>query len=218
MYKRFFKRIIDLLVSTIAFVILSPVILIAALLVKINLGSPVLFSQIRIGKNEKKFRMYKFRSMNSKCDSNGKLLPDIERLTKFGQLLRSTSIDELPALFNIIKGDMSIVGPRPLPVSYLPYYTETEQKRHTVRGGLTGLAQINGRAELDWDKRFEYDIQYIENISFKNDMIIILKTFGKVFKREHISIRGVTSPQDLSAIRPVYRNIAASSPDNKTKK
>lgn len=191
-YRKYIKRPMDFILSLIAIIVLSPVMLIVALLVRINLGSPVIFKQERPGLNEKIFTMYKFRTMTDERDENGELLPDRERLTKFGKFLRSTSLDELPELFNILKGDMSIVGPRPLAVIYLPYYNEREKLRHTVRPGLTGLAQINGRNTVNWEDRFNFDIKYVENITFLLDMSIILKTLLKVFKREGVAVRGTT--------------------------
>ena len=188
MYRLFIKRLLDFVLSLIALVILSPVILIVAILVKIKLGSPVLFKQERPGKNEKIFRMYKFRTMTDEKDEDGNLLPDEIRLTKFGKILRSTSLDELPELFNILKGDMSIVGPRPLLVNYLPYYTEREKHRHDVRPGLTGWAQINGRNTTLWDDRLEQDVYYVKHISFKIDIWIIIKTIQKVIKRSDILV------------------------------
>lgn len=188
MYRIFIKRLLDFVLSLIALIILSPVILIVAILVKIKLGSPVLFKQERPGKNEKIFRMYKFRTMTDEKDEDGNLLPDDIRLTKFGKILRSTSLDELPELFNILKGDMSIVGPRPLLVNYLPYYTEREKHRHDVRPGLTGWAQINGRNTTLWDDRLEQDVYYVKHISFKIDIWIIIKTIQKVIKRSDILV------------------------------
>ena len=173
--------------SLIAIVILSPVFLIVGILVRKNLGNPVIFTQERPGLNEKIFKMYKFRSMTDEKDENGELLSDKERLTKFGKLLRSTSLDELPELFNILKGDMSIVGPRPLRIRYLPYYNPKERKRHDVRPGLTGLAQINGRNRLSWEEKFTYDIEYVENLNLAMDIKIIVKTFLKVIRRKDIS-------------------------------
>lgn len=193
MYAKYIKRILDFTLSLIAFVLLSPIWLIIAILVKIKLGSPVLFKQKRPGKNEKIFTLYKFRTMTDKKDQNGNLLPDEQRLTKFGKILRSTSLDELPELINIIKGDMAIVGPRPLLVEYLELYNEEQKHRHDVRPGLTGLAQINGRNLIDWEEKFKQDIEYIKDITFKNDLKILLKTIVKVFKREGISgINNVT--------------------------
>lgn len=176
MYGRFIKRWLDFLLSLIGVVLLSPVFIVLALLVRIKLGSPVLFKQERPGKNEKIFTLCKFRTMTDKRDGEGNLLPDSERLTKFGKLLRATSLDELPELFNILKGDMSIIGPRPLLVSYLPYYTEEEKLRHTVRPGLTGLAQVSGRNFIDWDKRMEKDVEYVKNLSFRMDIKVLWMT------------------------------------------
>lgn len=192
LYIKYYKRTIDLLLSTLAVLLLSPVFIIVAIVVRFKLGSPILFRQERPGKNEKIFTMYKFRTMTDKRDTNGELLPDKERLTNFGVFLRSTSLDELPSLFNIIKGDMSIVGPRPLAVIYLPFYNKEERLRHTVRPGLTGLAQINGRNTANWEERFKYDRTYVNNISIKTDFKIILSTFLKVFNREGITVRGTT--------------------------
>ena len=191
MYAKYFKRMLDFILSLIALIILSPILLIVAILVRIKLGSPIIFKQQRPGKNEKIFTLYKFRTMTDNKDENGNLLPDSERLTKFGKFLRSTSLDELPELINIIKGDMAIVGPRPLLVKYLPYYTEKEKHRHDVRPGLTGLAQICGRNNLDWNERFEMDLKYVNSVSFKEDLIIIFKTISSVlmilkFKENHM--------------------------------
>lgn len=190
MYKKFIKRFFDIIVSLISLIFFLPVILIIAILIKIKLGSPIIFEQERPGKDEKIFKLYKFRSMNNKKDKNGNLLPDKDRLTKFGKILRSTSLDELPELFNILKGDMSLIGPRPLLVEYLPYYNDKEKHRHDVRPGLTGLAQINGRNALNWEDRFEYDIQYVNNITFFNDIKILFFTFYKVIKRDDIITAG----------------------------
>lgn len=185
-YEKYIKRIFDIVLSGLALIILSPVIAIVALLVRVKLGSPVIFKQDRPGLNEKIFKMYKFRSMTDKRDENGELLPDEDRLPSFGKKLRSTSLDELPELVNIFKGDMSIVGPRPLSVVYLPYYTEEERIRHTVRPGLTGLAQINGRNAISWEEKFRYDIEYVKNISLGLDISVFFGTIGKVLKREGI--------------------------------
>ena len=201
MYKKFFKRFLDILISLISLIILSPVMLIVAILVRIKLGSPVIFKQERPGKNEKIFTLYKFRSMSDKKDENGNLLPDTARLTKFGKILRSTSLDELPELVNILKGDMSLIGPRPLLVRYLPFYTQEERHRHDVRPGLTGLAQINGRNTLTWEQRFEYDLKYVNNITFINDLKILFKTFFKVLKREDIVIEETGTIMDLDQYR-----------------
>lgn len=189
MYAKYIKRILDLILSLMALIVLMPLMIIIGILVRINLGSPIIFKQKRPGKNEKIFTLYKFRTMTDKRNIDGNLLPDEYRLTKFGKFLRSTSLDELPELINIIKGDMAIVGPRPLLVEYLPYYTEEEKHRHDVRPGLTGLAQVNGRNAISWEEKFLEDLEYIKNISVKNDIKIIFKTVGKVFKRDGISRR-----------------------------
>jgi undecaprenyl phosphate N,N'-diacetylbacillosamine 1-phosphate transferase len=187
MYRYFFKRLLDFVLSLLAIIVLSPVLLITALLVRSKLGSPVIFKQERPGKNEKIFTLYKFRTMTDEKDEEGNLLPDEIRLTRFGKLLRSTSLDELPELFNILKGDMSIVGPRPLLVSYLPYYTEKEKHRHDVRPGLTGLAQVKGRNYIAWDERFKIDVEYVENLSFVLDIKIIFETVLIVLKKSDIA-------------------------------
>ena len=187
-YEKYTKRLLDIVLSGVALIVLWPVLLITAILVRIKLGNPVIFCQNRPGKGEKIFRLYKFRSMTDARDENGNLLPDEIRLTRFGKLLRSTSLDELPELWNILKGDMSIVGPRPLLVEYLPYYTEQERHRHDVRPGLTGLAQVNGRNSLTWEQKFAYDLEYIDHLSFSNDVKIIAKTVGKVLKKSDIAI------------------------------
>lgn len=187
MYRLFFKRFLDFILSLLAIIILSPVYLIVALLVRIKLGSPVIFTQERPGKNEKIFKIYKFRTMSDDRDYDGNLLPDEVRLTKFGKLLRSTSLDELPELFNILKGDMSIVGPRPLLVRYLPLYNEQQKHRHDVRPGFTGWAQCNGRNAISWEEKFDLDIYYVDHISFLLDIKIILKTVKTVLFREGIS-------------------------------
>ncbi len=187
-YARYGKRVFDVVFSGGALVILSPILAVTAVLVRIKLGKPVVFCQERPGKDEKIFKMYKFRTMTNTCDEEGNLLPDEKRLTPFGRMLRKTSLDELPELFNIFKGDMSIVGPRPLLCSYLPYYTEREKKRHSVMPGLTGLAQVNGRNMLAWDERLELDARYAENITFIGDMKIIVRTVTKVFASEGIAV------------------------------
>ncbi|MFG6338145.1 MAG: sugar transferase [Lachnospiraceae bacterium] len=183
MYKKCFKRCLDFLLSLCGIVVLSPILAVLAVLVRVKLGSPVLFHQERPGRHEKIFKLYKFRSMTDEKDADGNLLPDEVRLTRFGKLLRSTSLDELPELFNILKGDMSLIGPRPLLVRYLPYYTEEERHRHDVRPGLTGLAQVNGRNALGWEDRFRYDLDYVNHISLGLDLKIIGMTVGKVLKR-----------------------------------
>lgn len=200
-YKKYFKRPLDFVLSFIAIILLSPVFIIVAILVRIKLGSPVLFTQMRPGKDEKIFKMYKFRTMTDQKDENSNFLPDSVRLTKFGKMLRSTSLDELPELFNILKGDMSIVGPRPLLVQYLPYYTQKERDRHSVRPGLSGLAQINGRNNLNWEKRLNLDIEYVNNICFINDISIIFKTIIKTIKRDDITITDQSFLKDLNIER-----------------
>ncbi|PEF91599.1 MULTISPECIES: sugar transferase [Bacillus] len=186
-YGRFIKRPMDFILSLIAIIMLSPVFLIVAFLVKTRLGSPVLFKQERPGLNGTIFKMYKFRTMTDEKNENGELLPDSVRLTKFGKFLRSTSLDELPGLFNIFKGDMSIIGPRPLLVQYLPLYNEHQKRRHEVRPGLSGLAQVNGRNTISWEEKFNYDVEYVDNVSFTTDWKIILLTIKKVFIREGIN-------------------------------
>lgn len=180
MYKNCIKRCLDFLLSLCGIIVLSPVLLVLCILVRMKLGSPVLFRQERPGKNERIFTLCKFRTMTDEKDENGKPLPDAVRLTKFGKFLRATSLDELPELFNILKGDMSIIGPRPLLVSYLPYYSEREKLRHSVRPGLTGLAQASGRNFLDWDRRLEKDVEYVEHLSFRMDMKVLWMTVQTV--------------------------------------
>lgn len=192
-YQKWGKRALDICFSALALVVLSPVLLIVALLVKIKLGSPIIFKQNRPGKDEVIFSMYKFRTMTDAKDANGNYLPDNVRLTKFGQLLRATSLDELPELWNILKGDMSFVGPRPLLVEYLPLYNEDQRKRHSVRPGLTGLAQVKGRNAISWQKKFELDIKYINSVSFLCDVSIIFQTVIKVIRSENIN----TLTQDI---------------------
>lgn len=201
MYKRYFKRPMDFTLSLLAIIFLSPLLIVTAILVRIKLGCPVIFKQKRPGLNEKIFTIYKFRTMTDKKDSEGNLLPDGERLTNFGRFLRKTSIDELPELFNILNGDMSIVGPRPLAIQYLPYYTQAERIRHSVRPGLSGLAQINGRNVITWEERFFYDIQYVNNITFCADLIIIVKTIFAAFKRVDIGERGIDAPINFNEYR-----------------
>ena len=186
MYQKYIKRILDIVLSLLAIIILSPIYIIVGILVLIFLGRPIIFKQERPGKDEKIFTLYKFRTMTNKKDKKGNLLPDEKRLTKFGKFLRSTSLDELPELFNILKGDMAIIGPRPLLVEYLKYYNKKERHRHDVRPGLTGLAQVNGRNTISWTKKFEYDIKYVNNITFKEDLKIVLLTIKKVIFRNDI--------------------------------
>ncbi|MBC5707132.1 sugar transferase [Hungatella sp. L12] len=186
LYKNYIKRIIDILVAVTFIALFWWLLLIIAVLVRINMGSPVLYTTERVGKDERIFRIYKFRSMTNEVDENGVLLPGNKRLTKFGGLLRSTSLDELPSLINVLKGELSIVGPRPLPVKYMPYYYDHERIRHSVNPGLTGWAQINGRNAITWDHKFELDIEYVNNISFLFDIKVILLTAWKVIKRSDI--------------------------------
>ncbi len=204
LYKKYIKRILDVVLALAALVILSPIYLVVALLVRVKLGSPVIFKQERPGKidrttgKETIFCLYKFRSMTDERDEVGNLLPDEIRLTKFGRWLRSTSLDELPELVNIIKGDMSIVGPRPLLVEYLPLYSDKQRHRHDVRPGLTGLAQIKGRNAIEWEKRFQYDVAYTRKISFRTDAAILVRTIGLVFAREGISSETSATMEDFT--------------------
>ena len=200
-YEKFVKRFLDLVLSGMALLMLSPVLLVTAILVRTQLGSPVIFCQERPGKDEKIFRLHKFRSMSDARDENGALLPDEVRLGHFGRILRATSIDELPELFDIFRGKMSIVGPRPLLVEYLPYYTEGERHRHDVRPGLTGLAQINGRNTLTWEQKFAYDLEYVQKISFIMDLNILLGTIGKVLNRSGVQVNTQNSEGNLARIR-----------------
>ena len=187
MYRLLFKRVIDIFLSLIFILLFWWLYIVIAILVRKKLGSPVIFKQKRPGINEKIFTMYKFRTMTDKKDRDGNLLPDKDRLTKFGKFLRSTSLDEIPELWNVLKGEMSLVGPRPLLVEYLSKYTEKEKKRHEVRPGITGFAQVNGRNNTTWEDRFKNDIYYVENVSFSLDLKIIIKTFLKVIKKSDIN-------------------------------
>lgn len=196
-YARYIKRIMDVLLSGCALIVLSPVLLIVAVLVRTKLGSPVIFCQERPGKDEKIFKMYKFRSMSDARDENGELLPDEVRLTKFGRALRSTSLDELPELWNIFKGDMSIVGPRPQLVRDMVFMTPEQRLRHTVMPGLTGLAQVSGRNAISWEDKLATDLRYIRRITFLGDVKIVLLTVKKVFCREDISADGMDTAEDL---------------------
>ena len=186
-YQKYLKRPMDFCLSLIAIIVLSPLFVVLAIMVRKKLGSPVLFKQERPGLNEKIFVMYKFRTMTDHKDNNGDLLPDEQRLTKFGNFLRSTSLDELPELLNVLRGDMAVIGPRPLLIKYLPLYNAQQKRRHQVRPGLSGLAQVNGRNAISWEEKFELDIRYVNSISFIGDIKIIFKTFKKVFKREGIN-------------------------------
>ena len=183
----YFKRPMDFILSQLAIIVLSPLFIVTGILVRTKLGSPILFKQNRPGLDEKIFTMYKFRTMTDQKDENGELLPDHIRLTKFGKMLRATSLDELPELFNILKGDMSIIGPRPLLVQYLPLYNVYQKRRHEVRPGLSGYAQVNGRNSISWEDKFDLDVQYVDNVTFVNDVKIILLTLKKVFVKDGIS-------------------------------
>lgn len=197
MYKKYFKRPMDIILSLVAIIALSPVLVVVAILVKRKLGSPVIFKQERPGLNEKIFTMYKFRTMTDEKDQQGNLLPDSIRLTKFGKFLRSTSIDELPELINILKGDMSVIGPRPLLVEYLPRYNMNQKRRHEVKPGLSGLAQVNGRNSLSWEEKFSLDIEYVNNVTFIDDWKIILNTILKAVKKEGINQVGVATMEEF---------------------
>src|SRR5690554_6243524 len=191
MYKHFFKRLIDFTLSLIGFIIISPIFIVVWIWLTIaNKGAGALFFQERPGKDEKIFKVIKFKTMTDERDASGKLLPDAERLTKVGRFVRSTSLDEIPQLINVIKGDMSLIGPRPLRTYYLPLYNETQKRRHEIRPGITGWAQVNGRNAISWTKKFELDVYYVDNVSFILDLKIILLTIKKVFKREGISKKG----------------------------
>ena len=200
-YEKYIKRPLDLICGLSAIIFFSWLYLIVAILVRVKLGSPVIFTQDRPGKDEKIFKLYKFRTMTDEKDANGNLLPDSERLTKFGRILRATSLDELPEAFNIVKGDMSIIGPRPLLPSYLEWYTEDEKHRHDVRPGLSGLAQVNGRNFLDWDKRFELDVKYAKSITFLGDVKIILQTIKKFFTHSNIATDTSVTEGNMAKMR-----------------
>ncbi len=197
-YRKYGKRVFDLCLTVPAFVVLSPVMLVTAGLVAVKLGRPVLFTQERPGYKEKIFRMYKFRTMTDARNANGELLSDEERLTPFGEKLRSTSLDELPELLNILKGDMSLVGPRPLLVQYLPLYNKRQHKRHSVLPGITGLAQINGRNSISWEEKFEYDVQYAKHVTFFGDLKILFETVFTVLKREGINSENSATMEDFT--------------------
>ena len=201
LYEKYFKRLVDIVCSLAAIILLSWLYIIVAVLVRIKLGSPVIFCQRRPGKDEKIFKLYKFRTMTDERDEKGELLPDEVRLTEFGKMLRASSLDELPELFNILKGDMSIIGPRPLLVSYLPWYTEEEKHRHDVRPGLSGLAQVNGRNFVDWDRRLQFDIEYVNKITFFGDIKIIWMTIASVLKKSDVAVVTDDVEGNLAEIR-----------------
>lgn len=201
MYKIIFKRVIDIIASFVGLLLLIPLFMILWVIIRSKLGKPVLFTQNRPGRGTKVFKLFKFRTMTNERDQTGKLLPDQLRITPLGRFLRKTSLDELPQLFNVLKGNMSLVGPRPLAVQYLPYYTEREMTRHRVRPGITGLAQVSGRNNLDWDKKLELDAQYVEKLSFLLDVQILFKTLIKVIKRQDVSETGVDSAGDFDVYR-----------------
>lgn len=202
MYSKFFKRLLDIILSLLVIILFSWLYIIVAILVKFKLGSPVIFKQPRPGMNEKVFNMYKFRSMTDERDENGNLLPDDVRLTAFGKKLRATSLDELPEFFNILKGDMSFVGPRPLLVKYLPLYNEEQRHRHDVRPGLTGWAQVNGRNLLSWEDKFEKDVYYVRNISFLFDLKIVIKTIAVVFRHNDINSATNATMEAFTGTKP----------------
>ena len=205
MYRKWIGRCLDILISGVAVVVLSAVILVTAVLVRVKLGSPVIFHQKRPGYREQIFTLCKFRTMTDARDENGELLPASERLTKFGSFLRESSLDELPELWNIFKGDMSLIGPRPLLISYLPYYTERERLRHTVNPGLTGLAQVSGRNFIEWDKRLEKDVEYVENLSFLLDLKILFLTVKTVLVKENVAVDTDVVEGNLAEIREAKR-------------
>ena len=200
-YEKYIKRLLDIVLSGCALIVLSPLLLVTAILVRVKLGSPVIFCQERPGKDEKIFKLHKFRSMSDARDETGELLPDEVRLGKFGRTLRATSLDELPELWDIFRGKMSIVGPRPLLVEYLPYYTENERHRHDVRPGLTGLAQINGRNTLTWEQKFTYDLEYVQHIGFCEDIRILFRTVSKVLNRSGVQVNTQSGEGNLARIR-----------------
>ena len=206
LYEAYVKRLLDLVLSAVALLLLSPVILVVAILVRCHLGAPVIFCQERPGKDEEIFKLYKFRSMTDACDAYGELLPDELRLTRFGRFLRSTSLDELPELWNIFKGDMSIVGPRPLLVKYLPLYNEEQRHRHDVTPGLTGWAQVHGRNLCSWEEKFDYDIWYVDHVSFILDLQIIFLTVKSVLKREGISSEDSATMEEFTGTKE-YINV-----------
>lgn len=205
MYKNYIKRFLDFVLTLLGLIIISPILFVLCAMVRVKLGSPIFFKQLRITKDEKPFRIMKFRTMTDARDENGNLLPDTDRFTKFGDFLRNSSLDELPELINVLKGDMSLVGPRPLYPFYLPYYTKEESLRHTVRAGITGLAQINGRNLCKWDERFAMDVKYVKELSFINDVKILWRTFFKVAGQEDIGTPSVDEELGLHIARQVQQ-------------
>ena len=207
-YERFFKRPIDMLCALAAIIVFSWLYIIVAILVRVKLGSPVIFKQVRPGKDEKIFTLYKFRTMTDARDENGNPLPDDVRLTKFGKLLRKTSLDELPEAFNILKGDMSIIGPRPLLVQYLERYNDYQKRRHEVRPGLSGLAQVKGRNAITWEEKFDWDVMYVDNITFIGDVKIVFLTVWKAFvKEEGISAEGEATMEEFVGTSKELENV-----------
>lgn len=204
-YERYVKRGIDFCGALAAIIVMAIPMAVTAVIVRIKLGSPVLYSTIRVGVGEKPFKMYKFRSMTNEKDENGKLLPDAERMTRFGSFIRSTSLDELPELFSILKGDMAFIGPRPMPVEYLPYISEKESIRHTCRGGMSGLAQVNGRTSISWNQKFAYDVEYVKNMSFRQDFLIFFATIKKVIEQDDVGEPEVGANLSLHETRGVQR-------------
>ena len=201
MYRKFGKRLFDVIVSSCALILLSPILAVLYVIVRWKLGSPVLFRQVRPGKDGEPFTLIKFRSMTNACDANGELLPDTVRLTPFGRFLRASSLDELPELWNVLKGEMSLVGPRPLVMQYLPYFSPRENLRHTVLPGITGWAQINGRNAIGWDERLEFDVYYVEHLSFWFDLKILFLTVSKVLRREKVEVDSRAVLADLDVER-----------------
>ena len=198
MYRNFLKRVIDILGALFLLILTSPIIIATAIFIYFKVSRDIIFTQARPGLKEKIFKIYKFKTMSDERDANGELLPDDQRLGKFGKLIRSLSLDELPQLFNVLKGDMSFIGPRPLLVEYLPIYNETQKHRHDVRPGITGLAQVNGRNAISWEKKFEYDVYYAKNLSFMLDVKIALQTIEKVLKRSGVSKEGQATTEKFN--------------------
>lgn len=205
LYAKYIKRLLDIIISCVALIVLSPLLIMLCILVRLKIGKPIFFKQIRAGQDEIPFEMIKFKTMLDSRNIDGKLLPDTQRLSKFGNFLRSTSLDELPELINVLKGDMSLIGPRPLYTFYIPYYTNEESVRHAVRAGITGLAQVNGRVFCKWDDRFAFDIQYVKNLTFKNDLRIFIKTILKVFMKSDVGMPGIDEEKGLHIIREIQR-------------